>query len=277
MKWSLAEPHFGDMIRVRAGSIYHYGIYASDDEVIQFGLAPIARPTLSDRDVEVCVSDIDAFLCGGFLEVAVPERKEQKKLRTPSETVEAARAEIGKKGYSIIYNNCEHFAYRCLTGESYCSQTESIRDLFRAFPIVDVYIAHTVKDTKLKTLYPPQRAKEISEYTDEKQRRGEYCAWKLFEYALERTFGKKLKKVALTKSGGAWKCDACELAYSYCDDVVCVCVSRKPVELVISADEGDILTDTYISEHSFNGKKYYICIRTDTPERIRLYEPDNIL
>ena len=40
MKWSLISPTPGDMIRVKTGSLYHYGVYVSDDEVIQFGLAP---------------------------------------------------------------------------------------------------------------------------------------------------------------------------------------------------------------------------------------------
>lgn len=53
MKWQLKEPTFGDIIRVKSGSIYHYGIYASDSEVIQFGLSPNHTDRVADRDVEV--------------------------------------------------------------------------------------------------------------------------------------------------------------------------------------------------------------------------------
>ena len=59
MKWILGEPKSGDMIRVKSGTVYHYGVYVSDDEVIQFGLAPAARPALKDSEVEVLSTDID--------------------------------------------------------------------------------------------------------------------------------------------------------------------------------------------------------------------------
>ena len=44
MKWSFVEPSSGDMIRVKLGSIYHYGIFADDGEIIQFGLPPVLHP-----------------------------------------------------------------------------------------------------------------------------------------------------------------------------------------------------------------------------------------
>jgi hypothetical protein len=34
MKWQLTQPVAGDMIRVKLGSIYHYGVFVSEDEVI---------------------------------------------------------------------------------------------------------------------------------------------------------------------------------------------------------------------------------------------------
>ena len=76
MKWVMKEPSYGDMIRVELGGIYHVGIYVSDDEVIQFGLAPSQRVTLRDSEVEVLSSDIDRFLVGGFLEVCEFDKKE---------------------------------------------------------------------------------------------------------------------------------------------------------------------------------------------------------
>jgi hypothetical protein len=138
MKWQLKAPVAGDMIRVKAGSIYHYGIFASEEEIIQFGLAPVARPTLKDTDIEVCTSDIDAFLCGGFLEVAEFDRAGRKKNRRPKDVVSYARGKLGTKGYHILYNNCEHFAYECVTGEKKCTQADAVRMLFRSMPVVDV-------------------------------------------------------------------------------------------------------------------------------------------
>ena len=70
MKWVLKQAKKGDMVRVKLGMIYHYGVFVSEDEIIQFGLAPLLRQDVKVCDIEVCASDVDVFLAGGFLEVA---------------------------------------------------------------------------------------------------------------------------------------------------------------------------------------------------------------
>jgi hypothetical protein len=131
MKWILGEPKSGDMIRVKAGTIHHYGVFVSDSEVIQFGLAPNARPELKDSDIEVLATDIDTFLAGQFLEVAEFDRKEKKTHPTPEEAVAKARARMGEKGYHILYNNCEHFAYECVSGKHYSEQVDGVREMIK--------------------------------------------------------------------------------------------------------------------------------------------------
>ena len=134
MKWTFNNPKSGDMIRVCLGEFYHYGIYVSDDEIIQFGPPPMSL-VRKDTDIEVEVTDIQSFLCGKFLETGEPERKDKKNLRQPSEIIADARRRIGEKGYNILYNNCEHFVYECVLGIKYCSQTEKMRKVWKA--IVD--------------------------------------------------------------------------------------------------------------------------------------------
>jgi len=131
MKWILGEPQSGDMIRVKAGTIHHYGVFVSDSEVIQFGLAPNARPNLKDSDIEVLSTDVDTFLGGQFLEVAEFDRKEKKTHPAPEEAVAKARARMGERGYHILYNNCEHFAYECVTGKHYSEQVDGVRQMFK--------------------------------------------------------------------------------------------------------------------------------------------------
>lgn len=131
MKWILGEPKSGDMIRVKAGTVHHYGVFVSDSEVIQFGLAPNARPNVKDSDIEVLSTDIDTFMQGQFLEVAQFDRKEKKTHPTSTEAVTAARSRLGEKGYHILYNNCEHFAYACVTGKPYSEQVDGVRDMFK--------------------------------------------------------------------------------------------------------------------------------------------------
>lgn len=131
MKWVMKEPARGDMIRVALGGLYHFGIFVSEEEVIQFGLAPTARRRVPDSEVEVLASDIDAFLAGGFLEVCEFDRKERKSHPTPDEVVARARQRLGERGYHILYNNCEHFAYECVTGKHYSEQVEGVREMFK--------------------------------------------------------------------------------------------------------------------------------------------------
>ena len=114
MIWWQSECKFGDMIRISFGSFYHYGIFVSEEEVIQFGLPPVEG--LLNRkidDISVCVSDIYTFSAGEVVEVAFPEKSDKQKRLSPKKTVQRARDSIGEKGYHILRNNCEHFARYC--------------------------------------------------------------------------------------------------------------------------------------------------------------------
>ena len=230
MKWQLIQPQLGDMVRVRVGEIYHYGVYVSDDEIIQFGLAPQARSGIKDSDVEVVSSDVDAFLLGGFLEVAQFDKKESKTRVKPQITVEKARSRLGEKGYNILYNNCEHFAYECVTGKKYCSQTDGLREKFHAFPVLNVLVAEIPTDGEVGEVYPELRSKEISLCKNERVRLQKYYVWKLLEYGLQWTFGCKIENVRFEKGkNGKWSCDRCEFSLSHSENVVAVALSRKPV------------------------------------------------
>ena len=106
MKWEYKECRFGDIIRVKLGSVYHYGIFVSDDEVIAFGLPPTAENLKQPKKIKVLATDIDVFSCGNLVETATLSLKEKMKRRSPEQTVAMARARIGEDGYNIIHNNC---------------------------------------------------------------------------------------------------------------------------------------------------------------------------
>ena len=241
------------MIRIKAGNIYHYGIYSSDDEVIGFGLAPIARVGIPDKDIEVCTSDIEAFACNQTVEVAVCENTvERMKRRSPELTVESARAALGQKGYSIIHNNCEHFAYTCATGERFCSQTIGVRELFKNFPIVDVYV------------------------TAEKDQITERA---LIEYALNRSFGTKPKDASLEYKDGLWTSPICRIALARFGGLVAFCLSRADISLDLSSPiEGDITAadGEWKRNVQTDGIEHSIIVKTATPQRVRLYNSLNI-
>ena len=230
MKWELTEPQCGDMIRIKTGNIYHYGVYVSDSEVIQFGVAPNARAGLKDSEIEVLATDIDVFLNGEYLEVCVLDKKELKTRIPPKKTVELARSRIGERGYNILYNNCEHFANECVMGVRRCSQADDVREFFRNLPIVDVYVGAIPEKVKISSVYPKERAKEIKNCSSERVRTEKYCAWRLLEYAMHRSFGIKLKDIKLTKEeSGKWTSSLNHFSISHTDGVAVVCVSRAPV------------------------------------------------
>ena len=117
MKWNLSTPKCGDMGRVKLGTIYHYGIFSNENQIVQFGLAPVARRAIKDSDVEVLTSNVDEFLCGGFLEVGEIEKKDGKPVRKGKKIIEYALEKLGQSAImsKVFYCVKEGFLWRyCL-------------------------------------------------------------------------------------------------------------------------------------------------------------------
>ena len=137
---------------------------------------------------------------------------------------------LGEKGYHILNNNCEHFANECYCGERFSSQTDGVRALFRNMPLIEVYVAPIPIDGEIKKVSHAIRQAEINAVNNPVVKREKYFVWKLLQYALERSFGKKFTDFAIKKSGsGKWVCDKCEFSLSHSDGVVAVAVSKAPV------------------------------------------------
>jgi len=125
MEWTEKTPVYGDIIRTKVTFYHHYGIFVSEDRVIQFGLPD--DPQRPSEQVKVLATDIDTFLQGGELEVAKSDRH----MRKPKQIVAAAEARIGEGGYDILHNNCEHFVNECAFGEHHSSFVQGVRDMLR--------------------------------------------------------------------------------------------------------------------------------------------------
>jgi hypothetical protein len=94
----------------------HHGIYAGKGTVIHF------KGTVKEKkDPVVIITDIDNFLNSGKL-----RRREYKKRLPSSETLRIAREHLSKKGYSLTFNNCEHFATYCITGKKRSRQIRGV-------------------------------------------------------------------------------------------------------------------------------------------------------
>lgn len=240
MKWWQAECKFGDLIRVRCGVIYHFGIFVSEDEVIQFGLPPDQNILSRNNDeIEVCVSDIDTFCGAKAIEVATLEKSDKVRRFSPKKTVRLARSRIGEKGYHIIHNNCEHFARECYCGERRCETTEKILSAWNNRSVCDIYITEGLSALSYDKLYPRQRQRELRSVKSEELRAQKYLAWKTLEYALMRTFGCKMSELKFKKSKyGKWSCDRCFFSISHSGDAVAVAVSDSEVGIDIEDKDG---------------------------------------
>ena len=129
MRWEEKTPVFGDIIRTKVQFYHHYGIFVSEDQVIQFGLPD--GPMRPAEQIRVLSSDIAAFLQGGEVEVAVPDMGERKRMRSPKQIVQIAESRIGEGGYDILHNNCEHFVNDCAFGEPKSVFLQNVREKIR--------------------------------------------------------------------------------------------------------------------------------------------------
>lgn len=138
----------GDVIGVhRIGGVYdHYGIYTGRGKVIHFsnegsdfgGDIRVRRATLSqfkNGASNVFVVDFEAyrdylenpelFDFAGLFKLAIDSFFDNElTLYSPEETVERAESQLGREGYNIVFNNCEHFAVWCKTGVKESSQVQ---------------------------------------------------------------------------------------------------------------------------------------------------------
>ena len=129
MKWSERPPKYGDMIRVAVRFYHHYGIYADDNTVIQFGQRD--NTGVPPESIQILVTDINTFSAGSMVERAELSPAEKHQRHSPQKTVEYALSRVGETGYHILHNNCEHFANQCIFGEARSHFLDRIRKEIR--------------------------------------------------------------------------------------------------------------------------------------------------
>ena len=236
MKWLPAECSPGDMVRIRIGSIYHYGIFVSEDEVIAFGLPPV--PEYRDRPerLTVTATDADTFSCGSIIEKAIFSFSEKRKKRPSSKIVEIARSRIGETGYNIIHNNCEHFVNECVFGVARCTIEEEARKRWLSRPICDVYIADVGEFAPVGAVYPPERDREINECGNDGLRAAKYADWALLAFAAKRSLAVDFEKVIFRKTrSGRWCAEGFDFSLSHTKNSVAVAVSCSAVGVDIES------------------------------------------
>lgn len=127
--WSFKQvPKKGDHIRVKRQLYYHHGIYVSDTEVIHFS-GRNSDGILDWENCEIIVTTLLEFLNGGRLEVRRYLKCEKCKINDEEYIVQKAKSYIGKKGYNLFTNNCEHFANYCTMDKRVSEQVDKLVSL----------------------------------------------------------------------------------------------------------------------------------------------------
>ncbi|MCH5351728.1 MAG: lecithin retinol acyltransferase family protein [Clostridiales bacterium] len=240
MVWHTSRPNCGDIIRIELSpGLYHYGIYVSDDEVIAFGLPPIGGFTVPSEEIKVISTDIDAFFCGRFVEVAKLGFLEKLKARKPSAIVSYARSRLGDGGYNILKNNCEHFVYECVFGVKKSLSADAAAGAVKSMTPAHVYISEIPSELDLSlSLFPSERMKEIENIANEKVKRQKYAVWKLLEFALSDALSVDITKTDIRKEPcGRWALSGAYISLSHTDNLVAAAVSREPVGIDIEKSD----------------------------------------
>ena len=147
------NPENGDVIRVNRGVYSHYGIYVKDiNHVIHYTGATgpadfngIVRETSLNeflngaKSFSVChfpenpselVNKLPANNGGRIFQLwqaVKAARLKDYHLYSGDETIMRARSKLGEGGYNLAFNNCEHFAVWCKTGEDRSSQVSAYK------------------------------------------------------------------------------------------------------------------------------------------------------
>lgn len=208
MNWWPSECAPGDMIRIQIGQIYHYGIFVSEDEVIQFGEPPVDDLLRRDSEsVRVCAATIEEFSCGHIVECARLDRREKRSRISPDKTVALARSRIGEGGYNLIHNNCEHFVYECVFGVRRSTQEEEARRRWQERPVLNLYV---------------------------KKRVGDETPEDLFAYAVKDTYNRDLTSYKFKRClFGRPVCDAFRSDLAHDDAWLVAAVSDQPVRVSV--------------------------------------------
>ncbi|MBD1871023.1 lecithin retinol acyltransferase family protein [Cyanobacteria bacterium FACHB-471] len=111
-------------LRPLGQTIYHHGIYCGYDRVIHYQ-APFG---LYGTVVETYLSD---FVKDYSFRVYV-ENHQNCSVYPPNEVVARAKSRLGEQRYSAYFNNCEHFALWCKTGEHSSPQVKHTKQVVKA-------------------------------------------------------------------------------------------------------------------------------------------------
>lgn len=121
-----------------------------------------------------------------------------------------------------------------------------------------LYIA-AMPDSKLSSVFPPERQAQLDATVSEPHRRQRYYVWKLLEYALFQFLGLTMEQVHFSlDSSGRWSCRECFFSLTHSKNAVAVAISHHPIGVDLERLDrpvhpglpGKILTGRQLKEYS---------------------------
>lgn len=119
--------HFFVWRHRRGMPFQHHGIDLGDDTVVHFtdgdgGVAgPGALPHGATASFEIKRTPMDEVTRGGRDALHLIEYRRQ---LSPEAVVRRALSQVGRRGYHLVFDNCEHFACWCILGRSESRQID---------------------------------------------------------------------------------------------------------------------------------------------------------
>lgn len=116
----MEQLHLGSHLSVSRGFYDHHGIYIGNNQVIHYsGFAEAFNKGSIEQ------TTLENFL-GGRDQFTVVNYPSNKVLYTNQQIVERAYRCLGEDHYNLVFNNCEHFACWCVTGEKRSEQVRNV-------------------------------------------------------------------------------------------------------------------------------------------------------
>ena len=120
MNRTINKPQPGDVLSVNRGLYKHYGVYVGNNTVVHFSGG--SGHELSARNACIRKTTLDDFSKGGKVQIETKCEESFSRKETVMRALSAVGGEKGK--YSLVWNNCEHFAFWCRYGKKQSVQVE---------------------------------------------------------------------------------------------------------------------------------------------------------
>ena len=108
----------GEHIKVHRIGYTHHGIYIGNDQVIHY-TGEVFQKVFSENQPKIRQDHISVFSNGNKI-----KRVHHSKTFFYDQIITRAQSKLGESRYSLIFNNCEHFATWCVTGQYKSEQVE---------------------------------------------------------------------------------------------------------------------------------------------------------